>query len=286
MNSITLSSSSMLARLSIGVYTGRVLDRKVTEEVATNKNATGRVGNYHKKLFSDSPKLDKVIKLAANIRNWHQINTLPWEDDGTRLLPTKHFFNHREQMGKYEEEFNQAVEDFLADYQSQIQIQANKLGDMFDLAEYPDVNSLRSKFRFCMGYSPVPEAGDFRVDINEDAKKELMERYEETYNARVEEAMSDAWGRLTKSFKHIVERLSPDAEGEDKVFRKSMLENLEELVEILPRFNITNDPKLNETCEWAKRLLGTVTAKELRENQKVRANVRNELKEMLSKMEV
>ena len=42
-----IQNSAMLVDLNISVWTGRKMDKKVSDEIGVSKNAKGRVGNYH-----------------------------------------------------------------------------------------------------------------------------------------------------------------------------------------------------------------------------------------------
>ena len=64
------------------------------------------------------------------------------------------------------------------------------LGDMFDRSEFPTPESIAHKFSFRVNYMPVPKAGDFRVDIGNDAQTELQTRLAKLADERVEAAMA------------------------------------------------------------------------------------------------
>jgi ABC-type microcin C transport system permease subunit YejB len=63
-----LSSSSLVVNLSLSVWTGRKLDKRVSEEVDQQKSTKTRAGNYTKNLFAGSGKLEELTKLSGAIR--------------------------------------------------------------------------------------------------------------------------------------------------------------------------------------------------------------------------
>ncbi len=82
-----IQNSAVLVDLNISVWTGRKMDKKVSDEIGAVKNAKANAGNYHKKLLAGTDRLDDLQKLVSAIRIWHYEQTLPWSDNGSRLLP-------------------------------------------------------------------------------------------------------------------------------------------------------------------------------------------------------
>jgi hypothetical protein len=275
----------MLSELSISCWTGRKLDKKVSEEVDAVKNTKGRAGNYHKHLLAGSAALDNVTKYAAGVRLWHNKRTLPWSDSGARLITMAGFVDYKQQLTEHERNFNALVANFVAVYPTLISAAAFQLGELFNRDEYPEADEIARKFRFGYTFSPVPTAGDFRVDINEDAKRELVAQYESHFNARLEGAMQDAWGRLHDCLTHMSDRLSANDDGTRRVFHGTMLTNAQELVELLGHLNITKDDKLESARKALAATLLTTDLSTLKESDEVRASTKTRVDEILSKFD-
>ena len=276
--SISIASSAVLIDLNISVWTARKLDRNVSKEIDINKNTTIKAGNYNKHILAGSDQLDKITKLASEIREWHGRQTLPWSDTGTRLLPMTNFFDYKQQLGEYEAEFKSRINTFIHEYPNIIQGMAFKLGKLFDRAEYPDANTIANKFNLRYTIMPVPETNDFRVNIADDIRNEMQQEYQKAYEGRVETAMSDAWSRLHTTLEHMVDRLGGE---EKKIFRDSLVDNALELTNLLTRLNVTNDPRLENARQELERLLVGVTADDLRESQGARAVVLNKVNQIM-----
>jgi len=159
----------MLVDLSISTWTARKLDRGVTDEVNLSKKASQQASRVNKNLLPGVEQLDDIVKHASMIRNWVAARTLPWSDYGPRLITTDKFFEFKQELDEHERVFQDKVDSFLNVYPTLISMQAFKLGEMFDREEYPDVNEIADKFRFNVAYLPIPETGDFRVDIGHEA---------------------------------------------------------------------------------------------------------------------
>ena len=273
-----IQNSSMLVDLNISVWTGRKQDKKVSEEIDVAKSTKGKAGNYHKKLLSGT-RLDEVQKLVGAIRIWHYEQTLPWSDGGSRLLPMANFFDYKQRLGEFETEFVESVEDFLREYPTLVSAAAFQLGDLYNAEEYPSVDKLRDKFRFRYVFLPVPEVGDFRIDVNEEHKAELVKQYEQFYDNKLSEAMNDAWSRLHECLSKMSDKLAGD---EKQIFRDSLVNNAVELCSLLTKLNVANDSKLESARKQLESILVGVTPKDLRDDTDLRKDTKAKVDEILS----
>jgi len=290
-NTITIASSAMLVELSISGWTARKLDKKVSAEVDVSKGTQTHAGNYNKYLLAGTGFLDTITKYASNARAWHASQTMPWSDNGLRLLPVSNFMAYKGQLATLESNYMALVGKFYIAYPDLVSAAAFQLGDLFNRDEYPSVEKITSKFKFEYNFMPVPTAGDFRIDINEEAKNDIISSCSNVYETRLNNAMRDAWARLHDCLTRMSERLTVDlVNNEDgscdhkgRVFRNSLVENAVELTELLKHFNLTND----ESLEDARRMLATringIDADALRDNFTLREQVKKDVDSILNK---
>jgi hypothetical protein len=279
-----IETSAMLVELSISCWTARKLDKRVSQEVDATNGARARAGNYNKNLLAGTQKLDNIVKFAANARAWHNINTLPWSDNGLRLLPVENFLPYKERLSELDQEYNALVQDFLTSYPDLVDAAAFQLGTLFDRTEYPEAEQIKDKFRFRYVFSPVPTAGDWRINIGQQSREELEAQCNNSINDRVQGAMKEAWTRLHDCLSHVSERLEDSGEEtKRKVFRDSLVENAQELVGMLKMFNVTKDPELERARLLMAQTFTGLDAKELREDADTRKSVKLEVDSILSK---
>ena len=283
MNNVGIATSAMLVDLNISCWTAKKLDKSVSQEVDETKEAKYRAGNYNKNLLAGTAYLDQIVKFAANVRLWHNKQTLPWADAGTRLLPMGSFLDYKARLNDLEAEFNALVERFLDKYPELVNAAAINLGKLFNRDEYPTVDDIRGKFKFSYMFSPVPTAGDFRVDIGETALAELRDQFEANANSKVERAMKEAWTRLHEVLCHMSEKLSDTDEGKHREFRDSLVGNAMELASMLKSLNVTGDPQLETARRELSQAIMGVEAKELRKNPDIRKDVKSQVDSILSK---
>jgi len=274
----SIASSSVLIDLNISVWTARKLDKSVSKEIDIDKNTTTKAGNYNKHLLAGASELERITKLSTEIRDWHSRQTLPWSDTGTRLLPMTNFFDYKSQLTDYEDLFKERVKTFLTNYPQIITAMAYRLGELFNRDDYPDTDVISNRFSLKYTIMPVPEAGDFRVNLGNDMETELKNEYQKAYDDRIENAMNDAWSRVHKTVEHIVERLGGD---DKKIFRDSLVNNALDLTGLLTKLNVTKDPKLESVRVKLEKSLMGVDPAELRQHSDLRADVVNKVNSIM-----
>ena len=282
-NSISIASSAMLVELSISAWTARKLDKKVSAQVDLDKHAKTRAGNYNKNLLAGTGFLDTINKYAASARHWHSTQTLPWSDNGLRLLPMSNFLAYKQNLVTLEKNYQALVDKFIVAYPNLVSAAAFQLGDLFDRNEYPDVEKVVTKFKFRVNYLPVPMAGDFRVDINEEAKAEIIMSCEGLYKERLDNAMKDAWTRLHDCLLRMSERLSDNENGDRKRIHDTLVENAVELTSLLKHFNLTGDSNMETARTELENAIKNHDADDLRESHMAREAVKTKVDAILSK---
>src|SRR5258708_20349767 len=93
----SLSSRAMLCSLSISMWSARIHDRAISEEIATLHRASANAGRYNKLLLPKTA-LEEIQKIAQEARQEHYFMTLPWGDDGYRVLPAAAYMDHAEKL--------------------------------------------------------------------------------------------------------------------------------------------------------------------------------------------
>jgi hypothetical protein len=224
--------------------------------------------------------------MAAEIGNYVRGSTMPWTDKGSRLLPTASFVEFKTQMDIYEAEFTRLVTTFLTMYPTLVSAQAFKLGDMFNRDEFPSVDKIERKFDFRMTIGPVPEFGDFRTDIGEEAAVALRSEYDAKYEKRLDLAMDDIRTRLHKALNHISDRLGYKGNGKKESFQDTLVDNLNKVLVAADLMNLVDDPKLKEARDKAAAIIATVSPDELRKNDAIRDDVKSNIDDILSKFVV
>lgn len=285
----SIGSSAMLVDMSISFWTGRKKDKKASEDVTDANFAASGVASVHKKLLADCQELVAVHKFTANSRNIHYAMTMPWSKTGLALLPTAQYFKYHQAMTDIQNEYWRLVNTFLQGYEWEIVQASAKLGDLFNRDEYPTLDTLRSKFAFNLSYVPLPDAGDFRIDINNEANEQIRDHYQSYYATQLDNAMNDVWTRLHKALAAMSERLdySPSATTKadgKKTFRDSLVGNVLDMVELLNVCNVSDNNQMNTARMKLEDAFRGVNADALREDAHLRSETKRTVDEVIKSL--
>lgn len=256
MNAVTVSAlveRAMVMNLSIGMWQGYRLDREASRKVTTQANADADAARVNKHLI---PKalLAPVVTAANSVRTHFYANTLPWRDNGDRLMTKKLYLKFVPEHQELVKAFNEEVGTFIdTSYPVAVEQAEFRMGELFRHDDYPTPDQLRRRFYINLDIDALTTSGDFRVAIDEEHADRIRARMEKAAEQRVQTAMTDVWKRIADTVGRMHERLSsPKA-----VFHQTTISNVEELAEMLPGLNVMDDPKIEQIREMiVGRLVG------------------------------
>lgn len=283
---MSISSSSILVELNISVWTANKLDKRITNDVLVSNGATkADAGQFRKNLMAGSTLRKEIADFAASCRLWHNTMTLPWADRGPRLLPTSLFLDYKTELNKRKARFDHMVAHFELEYPQLCMDAPQHLGAMYDPSDYPSVEEMRNKFGFRTVFTPLPEAGDFRLDVANDELDELRKQYDASLSSRLAEAMQSQWDKLHDMLTGMSNKLV-EPEGEDKRrWHDTFVTNAHELCAMLSHLNVAKDPKLEEARTKLERAMLGVDIEDLKEDSAVREDVKQKLDNILKDYE-
>ena len=287
MTRYNIDTCALLVELSVSQWTARKLDKSTTEELVKDKNAQDKgAARVNKHLLAGRSELEVINQYVTETRGFVYDNTLPWSDSGIRLLPSAKFMEFNDQLQEREDKFYGLVQEFVTVYPSLITAQAMALGDMFNRTDYPSADDIAHRFSFNVNYMPVPASGDFRVDVGNEAQKELQEKLAKLADQRVESAINGFKQRLLEHLKRMSDRLGVDViagEARPRKFHETLLENAHELCELAESLNIINDPQIEEARKALKKAINGVDIKDLRKDMGARTEVKSQVDDILNK---
>ena len=129
---MNLTHDAMLVSLRINSWSGRLYDRQASQQVAVHNDADTSAGRYNKRLL---PK-QAFAALAAtmsNARTSHNANTLPWDDQGGRLLTVANYERYTAALDTLVERVVRERARFIEDYDEYVDQARLDLGRLFRL---------------------------------------------------------------------------------------------------------------------------------------------------------
>jgi hypothetical protein len=279
---MSITNSSVIVEMNLSVWTANKIDRRATENVTCDAGANRNAAKVHKNLMAGTNLRKDIADFAAGCRTWHLRKTLPWADQGARLLPTSLFLDYKTEANARRDKFNAMVDEFITNYPTLVYNAQAELGTLFNVNDYPSVEEVRSKFGLRLVFSPVPEAGDFRLDVPTSELNALKNQYEDSFKDRIADAMREPWDRLHKLLTGMSEKLvEPEGEGK-KLFHESFVTNAEALCELLTHLNITQDPTLEAARVQLVQAMTGADIIDVRESPAVRADIKSRVDNILS----
>ena len=265
---------AMLVELTIRQWTARKHDRKVSREVDQGHGAQN-AGRFNKQLIAKDA-LEKIAKKAGAIREFHYAHTLPWGNNGQRLLPSSFFMSYTGELRKHRDEFNRLVDAFMVDYPQLVADARSRLGTLYDPADYPPMAAVRSNFSVEFQIFPVPTSGDFRVDVAADERAEITSQIEKATLERQASATKACFVRV----RDVLQRMKQQCtEGKTRI-TDSLVADARDLTSMLDDLNIAGDPELTRLNNEMRRDL-LVDVEDLRNSPATRKAVGDRASQLL-----
>lgn len=265
----------MIVSLRISIWTGKAQDTKVTREIEASHHAKD-AGRFIKNLISEE-HLKKVTKAGNALRALHYDYTLPWDDSGRRLLPAANYFEYMTKIKALESDFNQLASDLVNGFEHHKAEAKRNLNGMFNENDYPTLEELTGKFGVKVNISPIEDSTDFRVMISEQEVKAIQADIEASITECLNDAQRDIFTRMRTAIETMKERLST----KDAIFRDSLVDNIRDLVTLIPRLNVTSDPQITAICQDMQALV--IPPETLRKSTTIRADIAGKAADILGK---
>lgn len=277
---MSISSKAMVLNLQIGIWQGYRLDKEASQKVTRDAGAEHDAARVNKHLVPKEA-LKPVVAASSAVRTHFYARTLPWKDNGDRLLTRALYMDFVQEHGALMQQFEDAVGNFLTkDYPAARDQAEFRMGDLFKPDDYPSPLQLRHRFYINLDIDAVTEAGDFRVSLDEEHAVAVREQMEQAMQDRIGRAMQDIWARLSDVVGHFAKTMGE----QDKVFRDTTVRNIEELVDLLPGLNVLDDPTLNAMGAEIRAKLTGIDPKDLRKSKEVRSQAAKDAEDIMARM--
>lgn len=225
------------------------LDRRITAAIAERLGLGGKSGNYKKyRLDPDRPSWRAICANMEAFRKFHYAITIPWKH-GAALLNPLALDEYEERFRFHKAEHDRLVAEFFADLEDAKAAVKGKLtdtetGDCWFLeSDYDDLTP--AAFDFDCTIEPMIHDADFDRFANligEEKAKELADKLN-AENQRAFQASCDSVAqRLLDALRKTSDKLNNANRLHDCV-----MDSLQELTDLLPVLNITDDPEIEKT---------------------------------------
>lgn len=151
-------------------------------------------------------------------------------------------------------------------YQDSLPADQGGLGSCYHDSDYPDLEKVRQSFQFLYSYTEVQAPGRLQR-FNPELYRREQEKASEMWRNAVEEGKLLLREQFQGILSHLLERLTPNADGTKKVFRDSLVYNAIDFLNNLESRDVANDTEVLELASQMTALFNGVTPKTLRTNE-------------------
>lgn len=286
---MSITENGMLINLQLGAWTAFKLDKRLSDQSAEkNKVKDAKAIRVNKRIIAEEA-IEAVNSARNAVRTNFYAMTLAWSDNGDRLLPRMMYLDFIAKHTPLEEKFYEEVQNFCGAYGEQRDRAQFNLAEAFNPKDYPHPDEIKGKFYCRMDISPLPTSDDFRVKLGNDELNVIKDQIEAKTMDRIQAAQQEVVDRIEKVVVNAVERMdaqiTADPEKRLPPLHQATFDNMIELVNMLPKLNITGDPNVKATGKRLHNLLKTYSeVDELKGKPDECQAVKDELEEILADM--
>jgi hypothetical protein len=267
----SLSRKTILVALKTHQFSNSLVDRTAKNGLVAAHGASTDALRLSKDIF-DPRHLAPAKKIIGAARTEYYDKTLPWADLGFRLLPTKLHFDFENQMRKFQQDLQSAVQTMDSNFAGMVTAGMNRLGSLALNVRYPDQHFFSRLWDLRWSYKPVPASGHFIADIAQADLNDMREAIEQSNHDQLVETTRSLYQRIFDLTSHMKETLENPAAK----FKDSLVGNISELTAILEPLNIAGDPEINKLAAQLKDSLGSYKPEDLRTNETIRKQAASE----------
>lgn len=258
---LPITQTTLLAKQKFSLFGNNVKDDDLTAEVHIKHSMSDKAGKYTRCLLpNDCLKPIRDIRSAARSDHEKQTMVTPF---GT-ILPATRSENYLRSMTAWKVQWDAAVRRFIENYASYKQrARLEILKDAYREEDYPSSAQLPDLFCFDFSLLPlpnpdaldgVPGLSDARIQMLKDQLASAAELAGTQARNQLMERITDKINRL---FQTLYEE-GPDGQPRLKPspqIHSSTLDNLNEILELAPSYNMTEDSRIARLVNDARRML-------------------------------
>lgn len=283
-------SKAIIYSLKIGMPSDRRSDKKESMILAEQRKAAHNVVTVSKSYFGEEPTYKAIRNVYAETRAFLKANSLPWGDNKQRIVLKSKWASFENGINELEAKWKDALKKFYDDYDN-IKYRAQHSGRMSDLyneEDFPSLDTLKKAFLWESAGASIPDVNDFRVGLSADEEERFRILCENNYKKQIESTIEASLEKVQATVSHLRDKMGSYGVDENgKVvgkFRNATVEAVEEVLDFVKAYNITNNPELDKICEEMKALV-SYTPESLREDPALREEVYEAATNILHRVE-
>jgi hypothetical protein len=258
--------------------TQRKLSDAQTKQAADTFHAATDLVTASKRLIDTKNTTYRVLTtLKSQAAAYWRAVTLPYPQDGVRLIRQADIGAFEDRMREYREQLVAAAANLQLEYETLKTAAREKLGDLYNPADYPA--SLDGVFDLRWEYPPV-EPPNYLMTFNPELYQQEQQRVQHRFETAVVMAENAFAEQLQDMISHLIERLTDEPDGTKKTFKVSAIENFKEFYENFQDMNVRSNAQLERLIRQANELVSGIDVKDLRKNNNLRQSLTQQMGEV------
>ncbi len=278
-----LRKNASACRLSFTWWgTNRSLSKSQKHEAAQPFEANSAFLSAGKKIINTRhPAFQQLTAMKNRIAGYWKSMTLPYVEDGVRLIRKSDIAAFHTMMTDFQHELNEAARSLNDRRHELLEEARQQLGRLFNAKDYPD--DLAELFAVEWDY-PAIEPPGYLAQIAPEVYREEQERVAQKFQEAVHLAEEAFTQELTEMVEHLAERLQVGDDGKPLVFRDSAISNLVSFFDRFKQLNISSNRELEEAVTQAQSLVTGVKPAELRQDRNLREQIRSGMQQVADQL--
>jgi hypothetical protein len=240
----TIASKVLVVKPTISMVGKSVTDETLTNEVQSEHSIGRDGGAWVKKLYpshNGKPSaLAAIQSIVSQARKFHGLQTL--RSSFGDLLPSVAYSDYTARMEEYRAKYDDEADYFSLKFPEILANCREVLNGSFDRNNYPSEHNVRSRFTFTLATAPLPRSSDMLVKYLGEAQTATVQaNLARQVEIAAQNGVKQAMERVLQQVAHITDVLTRPS---TKIY-DSLIENLQDLLKLVPAFNLTNDPTLS-----------------------------------------
>lgn len=264
----------------MGVKVTLTLQEK--DQVAKAFDASPRSLVMSKKIIdTKNPFYRKLTQIKTQISSLWRTTTLPWVEDGIRLIRKQDIARFNEQFNDLKNQLKDAASDFAMKWQEIVEDGKDKLGNLANDNDYK--KNVLDAFDVYLSW-PNLEVPEYLKDdpvLYEAEQKKREAQFAKALKTFEEGSMA----QLYKLVQHLDDKLKPNHDGSKKIFKDASVDNLIAFFETFRKLNVRSNEEIETLVNKAETLVSGLDPELLRANDQIRNQVSQQMDNLVKELE-
>jgi len=240
----------------------------------------------------ESVELKRINQHRTLIRAYLDSRCLPSPfRAGVYLIRLSAISEVMDEVTRFEKIFFELVDQFVTFYQvvfdsrhDETSELRTRLGSLYDPGDYPTPEQVKKAFRFETSIWELGTPGALKA-VNKALYDREVKKMENVWEQAKETVTNVMLSELRDMTARLTDRLTPGADGKVKIFRDSVVGNLQEWLDVFDKRALSDDTTLLASVQRARALVNGIDPRTLRDGEAYKKELASEMKSLTEQLD-